>query len=172
MISSRIFALAAAVTLTAACAKKDGAGDSASSQTAAASSAPAAASTLPANPTSEDISNYPLDMDKMRKLKASMASMEATAKADPTASISSGSNNETAAQTIARIESSPSMRRAIEQAGWSVTDYVWTTAAMLQAAMMEATLASTPGAKLPAGHNPRNIEFIKAHKAELDAMRQ
>ena len=171
MTRSRILALAA-VILTAACATKDGGGDSASAQAAAASPAPSAASTLPANPTSEDISNYPLDMDKMRKLQKSMAAMEASAKADPTGSISSGSNNETAAQTIARIESNATMRRAIESAGWSVSDYVWTTAAMLQAAMMEATLASTPDAKLPAGHNPRNIEFIKAHKAELDAMRQ
>jgi hypothetical protein len=171
MFRSRILALVA-VTLTAACATKDGAGDSASAQAGGGAPVASASSTLPANPTSEDISNYPLDMDKMRKLQASMASMEATAKADPTASISSGSNDETAAQTIARIESTPMMRRAIEQAGWSVSDYVWTTAATLQAAMMEATLASTPGAKLPAGHNPRNIEFIKAHKAELDAMRQ
>lgn len=171
MIRSRILALAAAL-LTAACATKDGAGDSASAETSGGAPAASAASTLPANPTSEDISNYPLDMDKMRKLKASMASMEAAAKADPTGSISSGSNDETAAQTIGRIESNATMRRAIESAGWSVSDYVWTTAAMLQAAMMEATLASTPGAKLPAGHNPRNIEFIKAHKAELDAMRQ
>ena len=171
MIRSRILALVA-MSLTAACGTKDGAGDSGSAQASGSAPAASASSTLPANPTSEDIANYPLDMDKMRKLKASMASMEATAKADPTARISSGSNDETAAQTIARIESTPVMRRAIEQAGWSVSDYVWTTAALLQAAMMEGTLASTPGAKLPAGYNPRNIEFIKEHKAELDAMRQ
>ena len=171
MIRSRILALVV-VTLTAACAKKDGAGDSGAAQASGGAPVASAASARPGNPTSEEIANYPLDMDKMRKLQASMASMEASAKADPTARISSGSNDETAAQTIARIESTPLMRRAIEQAGWSVSDYVWTTAAMLQAAMMEATLASTPGAKLPAGYNPRNIEFIREHKAELDAMRQ
>jgi hypothetical protein len=170
MIRSRTLALTA-VILTAACATKDAAGDSASAQTAAASPAPASAATMPANPTPEDISNYPLDMDKMRKLQTTMKSLEAAAAANP-GSMSSGSNNETAAQTIARIESNSTQRRAIEQAGWTVSDYVWTTAATLQASMMEGTLASTPGAKLPAGHNPRNIEFIKAHKAELDAMRQ
>ena len=168
MIRSRILPLVAAV-LTAACATKDGAGDSASAQPTGSAPAASAVSTLPANPTSEDISNYPLDMDKMRKLQATMKSLEAAASANP-GSMSSGSNSETAAQTIARIESNPTERRAIEQAGWTVRDYVWTTAAMLQASMMEGTLASTPGAKLPAGHNPRNIEFMKAHKAELEAM--
>jgi predicted small secreted protein len=170
MIRPRILALIAAV-LTAACATKDGAGDSSSAQTSAASPASAGAATMPDNPTSEDISNYPLDMDKMRKLQATMKSLEAAARANP-GSISSGSNSETAAQTIARIESNPTERRAIENAGWTVGDFVWTTAAMLQASMMEGTLAATPSAKLPAGHNPRNLEFMKAHKAELEAMAQ
>jgi predicted small secreted protein len=170
MIRIRIFALIAAV-LTAACATRDGAGDSASAQSTAGAPAASAASTLPANPTSEQISEYPLDMDRMRKLQATMKSLEAAARANP-GSMSSGSNSETAAQTIARIESNPTERRAVERAGWTVSDYVWTTAAMLQASMMEGTLAATPGAKLPPGHNPRNIEFMKAHKVELEAMAQ
>ena len=40
----------------------------------------------------------------------------------------------------------------------------------MQAAMTQGILETSKEAKLPEGQNPQNIEFIKAHKAELDAI--
>lgn len=165
---SRLRILAAATALSAAaCGGTDTArDDTASTKTTVI---PAASSAMPDNPTSEDIAAYPLDMDKVRKLKQSMTNVEAAIRSDPTIE-TRGDNSESAAQTIARLEASPQMRRAIEQAGWTVKDYVWTTAALLQASMLEGTMASTPDAKLPAGHDARNIEFVKTHKAEIEQL--
>lgn len=159
-----IFALALAAT---SCAKGDKAGDTSSvSVNSALTSAPASAA-LPANPSANDISNYPLDMDKMRKLAATMKYMEEAGRSDSTV-LSGGSNSETAAQTIARLESKPQLVAVFRKAGWNATDYVWTMAALLQASMMESVLANTAGAKLPEGQSPKNIEFVKTNKTEIE----
>ena len=163
----RLLILATASFGALACAGKDVSRDT-SAATSAVIASPAS-SALPANPTSNDIAAYKLDMDKVGKLAATMKNLEAAVRADPTIQ-TSGDNSETASQTIARLESNAKVRRAIEQAGWSVTDYVWTTAALLQAGLLEATLASTPSARMPEGQSAQNLEFVRAHRAELERM--
>jgi hypothetical protein len=38
--------------------------------------------------------------------------------------------------------------------------------------MTQGILETTPGAKVPAGQNMQNVDFLKANKAELEAMMQ
>ena len=145
-----------------------------SSRAAAVDTSTAPASSLTATghePTANDIADYKLDMDKMRKYAAAMKGFSALARKDSAAAGAMGTHpNETTAQTIARIESSPAALKVLSDVGLSPKDYVWITAAWLQAAMTQAVLESSKDAKLPEGQNAQNIEFLRANRAELEAM--
>ena len=138
---------------------------------AAVAATPEMSSSMSAEPTPNEISNYKLDMDKMRKYAAAMKGFQSLGKQDSIALEANASqSNESTAQTIARIESSAVAMRVLREAGLSAKDYVWITAAWLQAAMTQGILETSKEAKLPEGQNPQNIEFLKAHKTELDAI--
>jgi hypothetical protein len=160
--------LVAATGVAMACTAKD-AGDktAAGSDTAAAPAAAAAA----AEPTANDFSNYKLDMGRMRKYAAAIKGFSALSPSD-TSGVSglNMSGNESTAETIAKIESNPVARRVLADAGLSARDYVWITAAYLQAAMTQGLMEVSPEAKMPEGQNPQNVEFLKANKAELEAI--
>ncbi len=161
--------LAFAITLTlAACSSQDSA--QAQRQKADSPKAGATAATS-AEPTTAEISRYPLDMDKMRKLTTTMRILGEDAQGDETAAdaVRMG-NNDSVAQMIAKLEANATTRAALRKAGWTAKDYVWTMAAFLQAGMMQGVLAATPDAKLPAGHSAKNIEFLRTHQREIDAL--
>lgn len=160
-----VIAALALAACTAKDAKQTSSAASATGDTPVVATAPASS----AEPTAEDISNYPLDMDKMRKWAATMKYLGEVAQSDPTVgdAVRMG-NNESTAQTIAKLEANPKTRDALRRAGWSARDYVWTTAAYLQAGMTQGVLASTPGAKVPAGQSMKNVEFLRAHAKEID----
>jgi hypothetical protein len=162
MRSARPFAL----VMLIACSSGD------SSRTASVdSSATSPSATTTHEPTANDIADYKLDMDKMRKYAAAMRGFAVLAKTDSAAAQAMGTHaNETTAQTIARIESSPAAMRVLRETGLTAKDFVWITAAWLQAAMTQAVLESSPQSKLPAGQNPQNVEFLRAHRVELEAM--
>ena len=122
-------------------------------------------------PTANDIADYKLNMDRMRKYAAAMKGFSALSKTDSAAAGAMGTHpNETTAQTIARIESSPAAMKVLRDVGLTPKDYVWITAAWLQAAMTQAVLESSKEARLPEGQNEQNIEFLRANRAELEAM--
>lgn len=158
----------AALLLMAACNSRDS--YRAASADSASTSAEAAITTGH-EPTANDIAEYKLDMDKMKKYSAAMKGFATLARTDSAAAGAMGTHaNETTAQTIARIESSPAAVRVLRDVGLTPKDFVWITAAWLQAAMTQAVLESSPQSKLPEGQNPQNVEFLRAHRAELEAM--
>lgn len=124
-----------------------------------------------AEPTANDISDYRLDMDRMQRYSAALRGFVALARTDSAAAEAMASNsNESTAQMIAKIEASPSAMKVLRDARLTAKEYVWITAAYLQAAMTEAALEANPNAKLPAGQNRQNVEFVRAHKAELEEL--
>jgi len=129
-------------------------------------------STSGAEPTANEVSNYRLDMDKMRRYTAALKGFSTLSAQDSAAAAAMGSSssNESTAQMIARIEGNPIAMRELRKAGLSAKEYVWITAAWLQAAMTQGMLESSPEAKLPEGQNPQNVEFLKANKAELERL--
>ena len=170
MTRSRPAIVAAAALALAACTARDSTERSSAAATTGdtpvVASAPATSS---AEPTMEEISNYPLDMDKMRKWAATLRYLGEAAQSDSTAADAARmGNDESTAQTIAKLERNASARAALRKAGWNAKDYVWTTAAYLQAGMTQGVLASTPGAKVPAGQSMKNVEFLRAHAKEID----
>jgi type IV pilus biogenesis protein CpaD/CtpE len=170
LIAPTRLSLLVALSAAVACSSKDAASDAAATGAATSTDAPAVASG--AEPTANEISNYKLDMDKMRKYTGAIKSFSTMSAEDSTilAAMSSGSANESTVQMISRIESSPVAMRILRENGLSAKDYVWITAAYIQAAMTEGMMASNPAAKLPEGQNPQNVDFLKANKAALETM--
>ena len=150
---------------------KDAASDAAASGSGSAAPGPApVAGTAAAEPTANDISNYKLDMDKMRRYASAIKGFSSMSKADSSmlAAMSSGSANESTVQMISRIESNPVAMKVLSDSKLSARDYVWITAAYIQAAMTQGLIESNPQAKIPEGQSTQNIEFLKANKAELE----
>lgn len=147
-----------------ACSSKDSPPESATSVYGPAASATA-------EPTANDISNYELDMDKMRKWAAAIKGFSALSAQDTAAlaAMDMGSNSPTSVM-IAKIEANPVARDVLTKAGISAKDYVWTMAAYLQAGMTEAVLSSSPNSTLPEGQNRHNVDFVRTHKAELEQL--
>ena len=155
--------------LGAACTKGSTPDDGKSATASETAAASAISGTESVDPTANEISNYKLDMDKMRKYVAAIKGFTSLSKSDSAAaSAMSTDSNESTAQMIAKLESNPAARRVLSQAGLSAKDYVWITAAWLQAAMTQGVLAASPQAKMPPGQNPENIQFLEANKVELD----
>jgi hypothetical protein len=152
----------------AACTAKD----AKTADTNSPAAAPAVeASSSAAEPTANDISNYKLDMDKMRKYAAALKGYQSLSATDSAAAEAASSEpNQSMAQTITHIESSPVAMKVLRDAGLTAKDYVWITAAYLQGAMTAALLESNKDAKLPEGQNPQNVEFVRAHRAELEGL--
>jgi hypothetical protein len=163
-------ALLATLVAAAACSSKDAASNSPAAD-AGATPTPAPDITAGAEPTANDISNYRLDMDKMRKYVAAIKGFSRLSASDSMAAEAMATDgNESTAQMIAKLNAHPVARRVLADAGLNAKDYVWITAAWLQAAMTEGILSSTPGAKMPEGQNMQNVDFMRQHKAELEAM--
>ncbi|MGI9042607.1 MAG: hypothetical protein ACR2GK_00625 [Gemmatimonadaceae bacterium] len=123
-----------------------------------------------ADPTAVEISNYELTMDGMRRYAGAIKGFSAMSEEDSSilAAMSSGSANESTAQMIARIESSPVAMRVLRETGLTAEDYVLITAAYIQAAMTQGLLEASPEAKVPEGQSSRNVEFLRANRAEIE----
>jgi hypothetical protein len=159
-----------ATFVIAACSSKDSAYKADTGAVASAPSGDAAASAPAGEPSANDVSNYELNMDRMRKWVAAMKGFAAEAKRDSVAAEAMAMDqNASTAQLIANLERHPMAKKVLGQVGLSARDYVWTTAAYMQAAMT-AGLMQMPGAKAPEGMNMKNVEFVKAHNAELEQM--
>ncbi len=161
-----LLTLLASLALAGACTSKDVASDSA----AAVDSAEVAVLPPAGEPTAIDISNYSLDMDKMRRYAGAIKGFSSMSNADSTvlAAMSSGSANESTAQMISRIESSPVAMRVLSDNRLTPRDYIWITAAYIQAAMTQGMLESNARAQVPAGQSAKNVEFLNANRVELE----
>lgn len=166
-VSGKLKAAAiAAVAILAACATKD------ASVVDSVSLGAAAASTTPgADPTAVDISNYPLDMDKMRRYVAAIKKFSALAPSDTAGlvALNPGSNT-TTASSISALEAHPVASRVLAEAGLSARDYVWITSAYLQAAMTQGLLQASSEFRVPEGQSRRNLDFLNANRPELETM--
>jgi len=165
MVRFPILVVTAALA-TGACSSKDATQDASTSASTAAEIS--ATSTSSAEPTETEISNYTLDMDKMTKWGNAIKYLTEAAEKNPTlVAALKTENNESTSESIRKLEGNATARAALSRAGLSSRDYVWITTAWLQAAMTEGIMSTTPGAKMPEGQNPKNVEFIRTHRAEI-----
>lgn len=108
---------------------------------------------------------------QLDKLQERLNALERSDDDDDDDDDSPASNAQSLASVEASITKHPAAVRALAQAGLSPRDYALTVVALLQASMIEGFSQGKMDLKaLPRGVNPDNILFVRAHKAELDAM--
>jgi hypothetical protein len=162
----------ALVIALAACAKP---ADTTPAQDAApiATAVAAPAATVAAAPASESdagsIDTFDLTMDNVERMMAAQVALGAAVKADPSLDPAMNISEENDAQYVARLESTPALRAAIEKSGMSVRDYAYTSQSLVATMMAVGAVQAGQLKEIPEGVNPRNVEFVKAHSAEIEA---
>jgi hypothetical protein len=124
-----------------------------------------------AEPTAIDVSNYELDMDKMRRYALAIKGFSRLSPADTAGlgKIDMGSTS-SMSENIAAIEAHPAARRVLAEAGLGAREYVLITAAYLQAAMTQGMLQASSEFTVPEGQSRQNVDFLNANRAEIEVM--
>lgn len=163
--------LALAALVSSGCGQENDSQDVSTTVGTAESVATASSGSTTGEPNAIDFNNYPLDMDKMKKWVTTTKLFRDAARSDRAVeNLSVVQLDRSTSEWIAGLEGNAATRDALQKAGWSAKDYVWTTAAWLQNAMVEESVSTVPGATYPAGTNPKNIDFVKANKKEIEQM--
>ena len=163
--------LAVAVLALAACNKPADSMSPPAASTAspAATVAPAAAATVSQAPADAgSIDTFDLTMDNVDKMLRAQVALGAATKADPSLDPAMNISEENDAQFVARLESTPALKAAIESAGMSVRDYAYTSQSLVATMMAVGAVQAGQLKDIPEGVNPRNVEFMKAHQAEIE----
>lgn len=160
-------------TALAACNKSEPAAPASTAATApAASTGEAPTPTAPATtaPTADDTAPVALDMGKVHAWIQAQKNLAAAEKADPKLDAAQNISEENLTQYAARLEADKTIRTAIESAGLSVKEFARIGDTLLGAMMAQGAIEAGQLKKIPDGIDPAAVEFVKQHKAELNAM--
>lgn len=119
------------------------------------------------------LASYTLTMERVEAWSRASQNLQRLAEEDPALAERWDAENadaESFDEMIAQIEAEPRARAAVEEAGISVRDYVLTTMALLQAMFAQAAMDMTQDAPVPEGVNPANVQFVRDHQAEIQAL--
>jgi hypothetical protein len=132
----------------------------------------AADSTFPTivRDATNDLRTYSLDMDKMRRYAVAAKALDEESKKNPAVVIDVNIGNEPLSESIATVERNDFVTDVLKRAGTTPSQFVTTMAAFLQAATASAALDADTNARIPAGQNAENVEFVRAHRAEIDKL--
>jgi hypothetical protein len=119
------------------------------------------------------LASYTLSMERLEGWRRASQNLQRLGEEDPALAETWQSENADTGSIndmIRRMEAEPRVRRAVEDAGISVRDYVLTTFAIVQAMFAQAAVEA--GQPMPEGVNPANVAFVREHQAEIQAMFQ
>lgn len=119
------------------------------------------------------LASYTLDMNKIDKLTTFMRNAAAYRKAHPGEDIGvslDGTDNLNV--SVRKIESNPTAKELLEKSRLTAREYVLIISSYLGAGMTVSMLEANPNATIPSGVNPRNVDFLRAHKAELEQVKK
>jgi hypothetical protein len=120
--------------------------------------------------TTTDLRTYTLDMDKMRRYATAAKALDEESKRNPSVVIDVNLGNEPISESIATVERNDFVTGVLKRAGTTPREFLMTMAAYLQAATTSAALDANPNARIPSGQNSDNVEFVRAHRAEIDKL--
>jgi hypothetical protein len=167
-LSFALVLVLAACTKPADTAAPAGASTVATPATTAAASA-ASEAQAPATGGSDSIDNFELTMANVDAWMHAQKALGEAVKKDPSLDPAMNVSEENDAQYVARLEASPAMKAAIESAGMSVHDYAYTSQSLVATLMVVGAVEGGQLKDIPEGVNPRNVDFVKAHRAEIEA---
>ena len=117
-----------------------------------------------------DLRTYTLDMEKMRRYATAAKALDEESKKNPSVVIDVNIGNEPLSESIATVERNDFVTDVLKRAGTTPAEFVTTMAAFLQAATASAALDADTNARIPASQNAANVEFVRAHRAEIDKL--
>jgi len=161
----------ALVLVLAACARpaENAAPASASAAAPATAEMPAAQAAATDTAAIDSIDRFELTMANVDAWMHAQKALGEAVKKDPSLDPAMNISEESDAQYVARLEASPAMKAAIESAGMSVRDYAYTSQSLVATLMAVGAVEAGQLKEIPEGINPRNVDFIKAHRAEIEA---
>jgi hypothetical protein len=115
--------------------------------------------------TSAGLAKYSLATKKLAELPAGKA------RACVDDSDDDGADTQSIGDIVAKLDSVPGARTAVQGAGLTMREYVVFSMSLLQNGLA-AWAVSQPGGKLPAGVSKANVDFVQAHGAELKQLQQ
>lgn len=123
----------------------------------------------------KEISAYTWTMPKFKQLMTAMANLGKVARQDPKmASALEDSGNLTIDQSAARYGAVPPVKQALRDAGLTPREFAVAQGAWLQSAMsygvMKQYKLSPDSVSRSTGVSKANLEFFRAHEAEIDQM--
>lgn len=131
---------------------------------------PAAVAATPA-PTVATDAPLTLTMDKVEAYARALKNLAQAAKADPgMGDPAINISEEDTAQYAARLDASPKMRAAITDAGLSTGEFAHLGETLLSAMMAQGALDAGQLETLPEGIDPKSVEFVRQHQAEIRAL--
>lgn len=136
----------------------------------AATVEPAPAATV--SQASAEDAGVELTMDKVEAWIAASKNLAAAEQADASLDSAMNASEEDSVQYASRLESTPKLRAAIEQAGMSARDYALVSESLVASLMAVGAVEAGALKEIPEGMNPRHIEFVRAHRAEIETMMQ
>lgn len=110
-----------------------------------------------------------LDKARLDRYFAALASLGALVKQDPSLEQFEMGDSETTDQFVARIEAEPRIRAALAEAGMSAREYARTSEALVASMFAVGMLEAGAIKELPPEANKANVEFVKAHMAEIES---
>ena len=132
----------------------------------ALATSPEASANAPANAEFDD---YALTQRNVEAFFAAQAALAAAVEADPELDPAMNVSEEDSESYPARLENTPALRDAITGAGIPVRDYAWTSEHLMGALMAQAALDKNLIKELPEGVSQRNVDFVRANQASIDA---
>ena len=171
--TQRCLSLLALALALGACSKDqpaDTAAAPAAGPAAAAPQAPAAAAVAAATDEIADMSGeIPLTEARMARYYIALEKLAALEKQEPELEELAMDANETTEQFVARIEREPRIAAALAASGMSALEYARTSEALVASMFAQGMIEAGLTKELPPGANKANIEFVKAHQAEIEA---
>jgi hypothetical protein len=119
-----------------------------------------------------DHGEYPLTRANVDAFFDAQPLLAAASDADPSLDPAMDLSEEDADQFAARLQATPALRDAIARAGLSTRDYARTSEQLLGALMAQGALDAGLLQELPEGVSRRNVDFVRTHKAQIEARLQ
>lgn len=137
-----------------------------------AASASGFATTAVESAESFDANRHVLTKVQVDAFFAVQRNFAAAIAADPSLDPAIDVSEEDGAAYAARMDATPALREAITSAGISVRNYAMTSEALLNALMAQGALDAGLLRDLPDGVSPQHLEFVRTHKADIEAQLQ
>lgn len=116
-----------------------------------------------------EISAYSLTQEGLGKYKQATRNLKGLNSNDCDDDSGDDSQVQSLSKVVAKMDSTPGAKAAVQSAGMTTREYVVFTFSLMQNGLAAWALEQ-PGGKLPPGVSQANLDFMRAHKADMNEM--